>query len=172
MARSDLLVNLVKAGVQGDRSMFHRTVDAIIAEERAKQHHVLAEQLELALKKNGKPDQPQPLMMNGSHQGLLHETVPARNLGDLILSPSVRQACKEIVEEQQRAELLRSHNIEPRNRVLLIGPPGNGKTSLAEGLAQALGLSLFSVRYEGVVGSFLGETATRLNKLFEHVTTR
>jgi SpoVK/Ycf46/Vps4 family AAA+-type ATPase len=172
MARSDLLVNLVKAGVQGDRSMFHRTVDAIIAEERAKQHHVLAEQLEIALKKNGKADQPQPVMMNGSHQSLLHEVVPARNLGDLVLSSSVRQACQEIVEEQHRAELLRSHNLEPRNRVLLIGPPGNGKTSLAEGLAHALGVVLFAVRYEGVVGSFLGETATRLNKLFEHVTTR
>lgn len=172
MARSDLLLNLVKAGVQGDRSMFHRTVDAIIAEERAKQHHVLAEQLEVALKKNGKPEPPQPVMLNGSHQNLLHETVPARNLSDLILSASVRKACQEIVEEQQRAELLRSHNLEPRNRVLLIGPPGNGKTSLAEGLAQSLGVVLFTVRYEGVVGSFLGETATRLHKLFEHVTTR
>src|SRR5208282_4137170 len=104
MARSDLLLNLVKAGVQGDRSMFHRTVDAIIAEERAKQHHVLAEQLEVALKKNGKPEPPQPIMLNGSHQNLLHETVPARNLSDLILSASVRKACQEIVEEQQRAE--------------------------------------------------------------------
>src|SRR5262245_23562524 len=118
MARSDLLVNLVKAGVQGDRSMFHRTVDAIIAEERAKQHHVLAEQLELALRKNGKSDQPQPVMMNGLHQSLLHETVPSRHVGDLVLTPSVRQACQEIVEEQQRAELLRSSNLEPRNRVL------------------------------------------------------
>src|SRR5437016_6810756 len=120
MARSDLLLNLVKAGVQGDRSMFHRTVDAIIAEERAKQHHVLAEQLEFALKKNGKSDPPLPVMMNGSPQNLLHETLPVRSLSDLILSASVRQACQEIIEEQQRAELLRSHNLEPRNRVLLI----------------------------------------------------
>ncbi len=36
MARSDLLLSLVKAGIQGDRSLFRRTVDAIIAEERAK----------------------------------------------------------------------------------------------------------------------------------------
>src|ERR1700720_446462 len=172
MARSDLLLNLVKAGIQGDRSMFHRTVDAIIAEEHAKQHHVLAEQLESAVKKNGKPDAPQPVAMNGSYQSLLHETVPQRNLGELVLSAPVRQACKEIIEEQQRAELLRSHNLEPRNRVLLIGPPGNGKTCLAESLAQALGVSLLTVRYEGVVGSFLGETATRLHRLFEHGATR
>jgi SpoVK/Ycf46/Vps4 family AAA+-type ATPase len=172
MARSDLLLSLVKAGVQGDRSMFHRTVDAIIAEERAKQHHVLAEQIEEAVRKNGKSPIPQPAVINGSHQSLLHEVIPQRTIGDLVLSTPVRQACREIVEEQQRADLLRSHSLEPRNRVLLIGPPGNGKTCLAEGLAQALGVVLLTVRYEGVVGSFLGETASRLHKLFDHVTTR
>jgi SpoVK/Ycf46/Vps4 family AAA+-type ATPase len=172
MARSDLLISLVKAGAQGDRGMFHRTVDAIIAEERGKQHNVLAEQLEETLRKNGKSVAPQPLASNGSFQSLLHETTPQRSLGDLVLSGSVRRACDELVEEQQRADLLRSHNIEPRNRLLLIGPPGNGKTCLAEALARSLGLALLTVRYEGVVGSFLGETASRLSKLFDHVVTR
>lgn len=173
MARSDLLLGLVKAGIQGDRSLFHRTVDAIIAEERGKQHHVLADQLEETLRKNGKATTTsQPILSNGTHQALLHETVPQRSMSDLILPAAVRQACQEIVEEQHRADLLRAHSVEPRHRVLLIGPPGNGKTCLAETLAQSLGVALLSVRYEGVVGSFLGETAGRLNKLFEHVTTR
>jgi SpoVK/Ycf46/Vps4 family AAA+-type ATPase len=172
MARSDLLLSLVKAGVQGDWNLFHRTVDAIIAEERAKQHHVLAEQLEETLRNNGKPPAPQPVAFNGAHQTLLHEAIPQRSLGDLVLSAPVREACRELVEEQQRADLLRSHSLEPRHRVLLIGPPGNGKTCLAEGLAQALGVVLLTVRYEGVVGSFLGETASRLHKLFDHVVTR
>lgn len=172
MARSDLLLGLVKAGIQADRSLFHRTVDAIIAEERGKQHHVLADQLEDALRVNGKTITPQPILSNGTHQALLHETVPQRCLSDLVLPATVRLACQEIVEEQHRADLLRSHSIEPRHRVLLIGPPGNGKTCLAEALAQSLGVTLLTVRYEGIVGSFLGETAGRLHKLFEYVTTR
>lgn len=172
MARSDLLLGLVKAGVQGDQNLFHRTVDAIIAEERGKQHHVLAEQLEEVLRKNGKSAASQPVLMNGSHQSLLHEHIPQRNISDLVLPQPVRQACHEVINEQHRADLLRSHNLEPRNRVLLIGPPGNGKTCLAEGLAQGLGVVLLTVRYEGVVGSFLGETAARLHKLFDHVVTR
>jgi len=55
---------------------------------------------------------------------------------------------------------------------LLIGPPGNGKTCLAEAVGEALAVPLLVVRYEGVVGSFLGETASRLNRLFEHVASR
>ena len=53
MARSDLLINLVKAGVTGDTGTFRRTLDAIVAEERAKQHNVVADQLEKVAAANG-----------------------------------------------------------------------------------------------------------------------
>ncbi|RZL75587.1 MAG: AAA family ATPase, partial [Sphingomonas sp.] len=49
MARSDLLVSLVKAGASGDRSTLTTTVEALVAEERAKSHHVLADKLHRAL---------------------------------------------------------------------------------------------------------------------------
>jgi SpoVK/Ycf46/Vps4 family AAA+-type ATPase len=77
-----------------------------------------------------------------------------------------------LVEEQHRADMLRSHALEPRHRVLLVGPPGNGKTSLAEALAGELSLPLLVVRYDGVIGSYLGETAVRLARLMEYVRSR
>jgi len=49
MARSDLLVSLVRAGVTGEREMLKSTVEALVADERAKSHHVLADRLERAL---------------------------------------------------------------------------------------------------------------------------
>ena len=64
MARSDLLINLVKASANGDRQMLHRTVEAIVAEERAKQHNVLAERLEL------KPARSQSVVIAGGRRDL------------------------------------------------------------------------------------------------------
>ena len=67
--------------------------------------------------------------------------------------------------------MLRSHGIQPRHRVLLSGPPGNGKTALAEATAEGLGIPLLTVRYEALIGSFLGETTQRLGQLFDRVHT-
>ncbi|MBF0580451.1 AAA family ATPase [Erysipelotrichaceae bacterium RD49] len=50
--------------------------------------------------------------------------------------------------------------------------PGNGKTSLAEAIAHALELPLRIVRYESIIGSYLGETATRLSQLFDYAKSQ
>ena len=90
----------------------------------------------------------------------------------LILPKQIKQVCQDVIEEQLRTEVLQSYGLEPRNKILLIGPPGNGKTSLAEAMAEALMVPLLTVRYESIVGAYLGETASKLSKLFEYAKTR
>lgn len=173
MARADLLINLIKYGANGNKQMFKKVVEAIIAEERNKKHTVLAGKLESAIQKiqpepvsNGKP------IVDNRIDNLIQEIAPQKSISDLILPDIVTKICKEIVQEQHRVDLLRSYGLEPRNRILLIGPPGNGKTTFAEALAESLIVPMYMVRYEGVIGAYLGETAVRLRKLIEFVSTR
>ncbi len=174
MARADLLTNLVKHGMNSDKAKFRRVVESIIAEEQAKQHKVLAKNLEKLLQSNSveKPLSNGATVSDQRVNNLVHEVIPQRKLDDLILPKEVHQIFHEVIQEYHRADLLRSYNLEPRNRILLIGPPGNGKTSLAEALAEALMIPLLVVRYDGVIGTYLGETAVRLRRLIEHACTR
>ncbi|WPR76255.1 ATP-binding protein [Algoriphagus sp. NG3] len=176
MARADLLVKLVKAGSTGDSGLFRRVAESIIAEEKSKQHHVLASQLEDVLtsqdfssSRNSRNANP-PLIQK--FENFLFRIHPEKNLNDLILEDGNRMKMDEVIQEQFRADILRSYNLEPRNRILLSGAPGNGKTSLAEALAQSLMIPFYVIRYDGIIGSYLGETATRLKQMFDFVRTQ
>lgn len=169
MARADLILNLVRSGAQGDQAQFHRAVEALAADERAKNHSIFADRLISRLKaeQNGYHRLP-PRTTTLSQAGtLVVEQSPERRLQDMILTKGVLQNVQELVEEQYRSDLLRAYNLEPRSRVLLVGPPGNGKTTLAEVIANELNVPLAVVRYEAVIGSYLGETAQRINTVFE-----
>ena len=174
MARGDLLVSLVRASVAGDKSAVRSAVETIIAEEKGRQHRILADRLTRALNTNGNGYAPNPAPKPTPayrSRDFIMEITPRRCLDDMILSDICREAVGQIIEEQQRSSLLRSHGLDPRHRILLIGPPGNGKTSLAEAIAEALAVPFFVVRYEAMIGSYLGETASRLKQIFDYVRT-
>jgi len=176
VARADLLCDIIKYGLNNDHANFRKAAEAICAEERAKQHGVLANRIEEMLRVSNRmptKEPPASLHKNGNGEAnFIIEKIPERKLNDMLLPKTVLESCQELINEHMRADILRSHGLEPRNKVLLIGPPGNGKTSLAEAIAESLMLPFLTVRYESLVGAYLGETASRLNKLFEYAKTR
>ncbi len=174
MARADLILNLIRAAVRGDGAQVQKTVEALAADERFKNHEILADRLLAQLKQdtNGKPRPLAPSTAVNRSGPLVAEVTPKHRISDLILPEEVEKSVRELVEEQHRADLLRSYGLEPRHRVLFAGPPGNGKTSLAEAVADELNAPFLVVRYEAIIGSYLGETAQRIGQVFEYARSR
>ena len=178
MARADLLVELVKFAIKGNKPMIKKVVEAIVAEEREKQHTILAERLQkeihyisndIAL---NQPSTGSNRFIDMSAENFISEIVPHKQLSDLILPNEVLDNCQQSIQEQFRTDILRSYGLEPRNRILLIGAPGNGKTSLAEAIAESMMVPLYVVKYDAIIGAYLGETALRLRKLIDYVSSR
>lgn len=177
MARADLMCELIKYGLMNDNINFRRAAEALCAEERAKQHTVLANKIQelLSIEKKHSVERNSTInVIRGgtSESTLFWEKLPQKRLDNLILPQAVKDICQGMIDEQLRSEVLQSYGLEPRNKILLIGPPGNGKTSLAEAMAEALMVPLLTVRYESIVGAYLGETASKLAKLFEAAKTK
>lgn len=176
MASGALLRQLIKSGSEGDAESFRRVSEKIIQEERDKQHHLLANDLEKILYgRRNSSEQAKcfvfPKLPEDKERGLalLQIKEPLRKIDDVILSDENRSLLDEILEEHHRVETLKSHGLFPADRLLFCGPPGCGKTLSAEIVAVELGLPLAIVRIDSVISSYLGETAANLRKVFDFI---
>lgn len=181
MPNGKLLRQLIKSGMQGDSDGFRSASEAVIREERDKNHHLLANDLERLLYGDqaviGQNSRKLYALSNppiGKDNGLalLEERAVVREEKDIILSDATQSALNEILIEHNRADVLRSYGLQPAQKLLFCGPPGCGKTLAAEIIAHSLSLPLFLVRLDSIISSFLGETAANLRKVFDYIANQ
>ncbi|WP_437556071.1 AAA family ATPase [Acidithiobacillus sulfuriphilus] len=177
MASGNILRQLVKAGAVGDATAFRQVSEAIIQEERQKQHHLLANDLEQILYGGGHRQASaatrglRERISMDQERGLplLSLRESGRGLEDVVLTEENQQVIDDILEQHHRADVLRSYGLPPADKLLFCGPPGCGKPLTAEVVAAELSLPLAFIRLDSVVSSYLGETAANLRKVFDFI---
>ena len=179
MANGKILRQLFKAGTLGDSAAFRLASEAIIEEERQKQHHLLANDLEKILYGGDAHAQSPGRKFSFDYDipvdkerglALLDIRPPKRSLEEMILPQASSDMIEELLEEHRRAEVLRSYGMKPSGKIIFFGPPGCGKTLAAEVIAFELDRPLAVVRLDALVSSFLGETAANLRKVFDFIS--
>jgi SpoVK/Ycf46/Vps4 family AAA+-type ATPase len=180
--RSELIKQIFLAFSQGDKEKFIETAHEIVKEEERKSHHLLAKDLKGILKdiSNGKS-----LSNNGTYNRYKNAIPIPRDTekgfplleiqefyldwDDVILSQELKPSLEQIVEEIRQAEILATYNLQPKQKILFCGPPGTGKTLSAQVLSSILSYPLLYIRFDSIVSSFLGETASNLRKIFNFI---
>lgn len=178
MASADQLKALLQSHMEGDENRFYSVAMQVAAHEAKRGHGKLAEELRALVDQaksrraavpGSMPDSKAvPISKpRGELANLLSVSYPKSRLGDMVLNNELALQLERIIREQRHAAEILSHGLSPRRKLLLVGPPGTGKTMTASVLAGELGLPLFQVRLDGLITKFMGETAAKLRQIFE-----
>jgi MoxR-like ATPase len=84
-----------------------------------------------------------------------------------LLSARVAPIISEFLAEHARAEQLRTVGLTPRSTMMLIGPPGVGKTMLASWIAHELHVPLMQIQLSVAISSFLGRTGSNIKDVID-----
>jgi SpoVK/Ycf46/Vps4 family AAA+-type ATPase len=174
MAAAEQIKSLIKSFSDGDDSRFYATAMQIAAAEARKGHQTLAEELKKIIQDSKKSrinkGNLKKLPINSAQKelnDLLEFTRPDDKLKDMVLSSKLKKSIKRILDEQRQIDKLRQHNLFPRKKLLLTGPPGCGKTMTARVISNELSIPLFVIRLDGLISRYMGESIAKLRLVFD-----
>jgi SpoVK/Ycf46/Vps4 family AAA+-type ATPase len=176
MANAAQIKALIKSHADGDDARFYAIAMQVAAKAARSGHGKLAGELRGLVDKAklrathsvSRPEAPIPLAQpRGELAGLLTVSYPKTRLADMALDAKTRRRIERVLLEQRQRERIREHGLAPQRKVLLVGPPGTGKTMTASVLAGELALPLFTTQLHGLITKFMGETAAKLRMVFD-----
>lgn len=163
MATADQVKALIKSHAEGDETRFYAIAMQMAAQEARTGHTKLAQELRLLvdeLRTHSAREYPSesklvPLAQpRGELAGLLTVGYSKTRLAEMALDPEVQRRIERVLVEQRERARIQEHGFTPLRKLLLVGPPGTGKTMTASVLAGELGLPLFTIQRR-VLNSFL-----------------
>ncbi len=171
MATAEQIKALIKSHLSGDEEQF-RTVALQVAAHAARHGHgqVATELKHLldAARTARRATAPTPIVTpKGELSGLLAVSYPKTRLSDMVLSEDIDVQLRRLLREQRSRQKLEAHGLSPRRKLLLVGPPGSGKTMTASAIAGELHLPLYVIVFDSLITKFMGETAAKLRLVFD-----
>ncbi len=167
MANQDPLRELFSA-IAGRRwDLITVAARSLATQEDRKGRHALARDLYRALEA---ADQvAQPMLPSGGALAQLGSSQVS--VADVVLTGVATRELQQLLSEHRKAGSLARQGLRPRRKLLFFGPPGCGKSFTARALGHDLELPVALVRFEQLIGSWLGQTAQRLQEVFTFART-
>lgn len=169
MATAEQIKSLIRSFSSNDKERFFTIALQVAAHEARQGHAALAQEIRTLIeteRQQGKAHLkvvpfPQDL------KGLVLTEQPSTPLSALVASAETNSRIERILHEFRQRNKLKTHGLHHRRKILLIGPPGTGKTMTARVLAHELHLPLHTVQVDRLVTKFMGETSAKLRQIFD-----
>lgn len=181
MATAEQIKALLRSHIERDENRFYSIALQVAAKEARIGHTKLAGDIKNLVEKAQRLNAPSQkgtirsistTSTNRSPQelnGLLELSHPAARMAELILSSETQSRIDRIIIEQRQKDKLSHFGLFPRRKILFTGPPGTGKTLTASVLAAELKLPLYTIVLDSLITRFMGETASKLRLIFDHI---
>lgn len=172
MATADQIRALLASHLDGDEQRFYTVAIQIAANAARRGQARLADQIrhlvdQAKVKADAKRRPVALASPRGELSDVLAVTYPQTRLSEMVLEADIRTRLERVTLEDKARERITAYGLQPRRKLLLIGPPGSGKTMTARALAGELHLPLLVLRLEGLITKFMGETAAKLRLVFD-----
>lgn len=175
MASSEQIKALLHSHLEKDDDRFLSVALQLAAHEARNGHGQLAQELRDIIEQAKKSSNKNiPISIANSikdSNDLLQISHPNFKLNDLISSDDIKNKLERLIREQRYMTKLKNHGLSPRRHILLVGPPGTGKTFTASILAGVLDYPLFQVKLDALITKFMGETSAKLRQVFNAIST-
>ncbi len=89
---------------------------------------------------------------------------------DLIISNELKTELHSVAQLLRNPEESQKYGIDLPKGILLMGPPGTGKTTIAKVMANEAGMNFFVLSMDEIVSKWVGESEKNLTKLFMAAT--
>ena len=176
---NELIKQLILSFNNDDKEAFLSAAREYIEREKRMKHTQVAKDLEKALfDRNGKGTSfserrfknvlPIP---RDSEKGfpLLEVQQNEDSYENLIISDNVKSQLDQIIREFKDSDILATYNLSYKKKILLCGKPGTGKTYTTKIVSSLLNIPLVYIRFDSIISSYLGETASNLRKVFDYI---
>ena len=148
------------------------TLGAALAKREERQGHFqAARRLRGALGEAGNGDPGDvPWRATGGVPSALRALLPVSpvELEQVVLSRQMREQVEELALEWRLHAQLEEAGMSRRRKLLFVGPPGCGKTLTARALGGMTSLPILVVRFDAIMGAYLGQTAAQLREVFAY----
>jgi len=167
MATAEQLKSLIRSHLSGDAERFFMTALQVAAHEAIQGHGSLANDIREIVDRARREPRPVVAKARLDLKGLVLSEEPTTPLSSLVMPQTLLIRIQRVIEEYRQQNKLKSHGLGHRRKILLIGPPGTGKSMTARVLAKELRLELHSIQVDKMVTKFMGETAAKLRQVFD-----